>query len=305
MQLLIFIGFTLLVAVISYLKTRKEVDTSSDGYFLGGRSLTAGVIAGSLLLTNLSTEQIVGLNGAAYESGLSVMVWETLAAVAMIVTAIFLLPKYLKGGLKTVPGFLEKRFDVTTKTLTSILFLSGYVIVLLPVILYSGSLAISGMFDVPELLGVTQTQSIWICVWGIGVIGSIYAVFGGLKAVAISDSINAIGLLIGGVLIPIFGLLMIGDGNILDGLSILSTENPDKFKSMGGATDPVPFYTIFTGMMLVQLFYWGTNQQIIQRALGAKNLKEGQKGLLLASFIKILGPIIVVLPGLIAFHLFQ
>ena len=305
MQLLIFIGFTLLVAVISYLKTRKEVDTSSDGYFLGGRSLTAGVIAGSLLLTNLSTEQIVGLNGAAYESGLSVMVWETLAAVAMIVTAIFLLPKYLKGGLKTVPGFLEKRFDVTTKTLTSILFLSGYVIVLLPVILYSGSLAISGMFDVPELLGVTQTQSIWICVWGIGVIGSIYAVFGGLKAVAISDSINAIGLLIGGVLIPVFGLLMIGDGNILDGLSILSTENPDKFKSMGGATDPVPFYTIFTGMMLVQLFYWGTNQQIIQRALGAKNLKEGQKGLLLASFIKILGPIIVVLPGLIAFHLFQ
>jgi SSS family solute:Na+ symporter len=305
MQILTFIGFTLLVAVISYLKTRKVVDTSSDGYFLGGRSLTAGVIAGSLLLTNLSTEQIVGLNGAAYESGLSVMVWETLAAVAMIVTAIFLLPKYLKGGLTTVPGFLEKRFDVTTKTLTSILFLSGYVIVLLPVILYSGSLAISGMFDVPELLGVTQTQSIWICVWGIGIIGSIYAVFGGLKAVAISDSINAIGLLIGGLLIPIFGLIMIGDGNILDGLSILTTENPDKFKSMGGATDPVPFYTIFTGMMLVQLFYWGTNQQIIQRALGAKNLKEGQKGLLLASFIKILGPIIVVLPGLIAFHLFQ
>jgi len=91
----------------------------------------------------------------------------------------------------------------------------------------------------------------------------------------------------------------------MDGLSTLTSENPDKFKSMGDATDPVPFYTIFTGMMLVQLFYWGTNQQIIQRALGAKDLKEGQKGLLLASFIKILGPIIVVLPGLIAFHIFQ
>ena len=177
--------------------------------------------------------------------------------------------------------------------------------VLLPVILYSGSLAISGMFDIPTLLGVTHTQSIWICVWGIGIIGSIYAVFGGLKAVAVSDSINAIGLLIGGILIPIFGLMMIGDGSLLDGLNILTTENPEKFKSMGGATDPVPFYTIFTGMMLVQLFYWGTNQQIIQRALGAKDLKEGQKGLLLASFIKILGPIIVVLPGLIAFHLFE
>jgi SSS family solute:Na+ symporter len=92
---------------------------------------------------------------------------------------------------------------------------------------------------------------------------------------------------------------------MLDGLSVLTTENPEKFKSMGGANDPVPFYTIFTGMMLVQLFYWGTNQQIIQRALGAKDLKEGQKGLLLASFIKILGPIIVVLPGLIAFHVFE
>ena len=161
------------------------------------------------------------------------------------------------------------------------------------------------MFDVPQLLGVTQTQSLWICIWGIGIIGSIYAVFGGLKAVAISDSINAIGLLIGGILIPVFGLIMIGDGSLMEGLSTLTTENPEKFKSMGGATDPVPFYTIFTGMMLVQLFYWGTNQQIIQRALGAKNLKEGQKGLLLASFIKILGPIIVVLPGLIAFHIFE
>jgi len=300
-----FFGFTALVAIISYLKTRNIKETSSDGYFLGGRSLTAGVIAGSLLLTNLSTEQIVGLNGSAYQSGLSVMVWETLAAVAMVVTALFLLPRYLKGGLTTVPGFLAKRFDITTKTLTSILFLSGYVVVLLPVILYSGSLAISGMFDIPELLGVTHTQSIWICVWGIGIIGSVYAVFGGLKAVAISDSINAIGLLVGGLLIPVFGLLMIGDGSLLEGLSVLTTENPEKFKSMGGPTDPVPFYTIFTGMMLVQLFYWGTNQQIIQRALGAKDLKEGQKGLLLASFIKTLGPIIVVLPGIIAFHLFQ
>jgi SSS family solute:Na+ symporter len=305
MQILIFLGFTILVAVISYLATRATAEDSSDGYFLGGRSLTAGVIAGSLLLTNLSTEQIVGLNGSAYTSGLSVMVWETLAAIAMVVTAIYLLPKYLKSGLTTVPGFLEKRFDLTTKTLTSVLFLTGYVVVLLPVILYSGSLAISGMFDVPALLGVTHTQSIWICVWGIGIIGSIYAVFGGLKAVAVSDSINAVGLLIGGILVPFFGLLLIGDGNLFEGLNVLVAENPEKFKSMGSKTDPVPFYTIFTGMMLVQLFYWGTNQQIIQRALAAKDLKEGQKGLLLASFIKILGPIIVVLPGLIACHIFE
>jgi SSS family solute:Na+ symporter len=305
LSILSFLGFTILVGVIAYFATRKTDENSSDGYFLGGRSLTAGVIAGSLLLTNLSTEQIVGLNGSAYQSGLSVMVWETLAAIAMIVTALFLLPRYLKGGLTTVPQFLAKRFDVATKTGTSILFLSGYVVVLLPVILYSGSVAISGMFNVPELLGVSSETGIVICVWGIGIIGAIYAVFGGLKAVAVSDSINAIGLLIGGILIPVLGLMAIGDGSMMEGLSIITTENPEKFKSMGGPTDPVPFYTIFTGMMLVQLFYWGTNQQIIQRALGAKNLVEGQKGLLLASFIKILGPLIVVLPGLIAYHMFN
>ncbi len=300
-----FIGFTLFVAVVSYFATRKTDETSSDGYFLGGRSLTAGVIAGSLLLTNLSTEQIVGLNGQAYTEGILVMAWETLAAIAMVVTALFLLPRYLKGGLTTVPQFLASRYDITTKTITSALFLTGYVVVLLPVILYSGSVAVSGMFNLPELLGVTSGQSIWICVWGIGIIGSIYAVFGGLKAVAVSDTINAIGLLIGGLLIPVFGLMAIGDGSVLDGISVLTAENPEKFNSIGTVTNSVPFSTIFTGMMLVQLFYWGTNQQIIQRALAAKNLKEGQKGLLLASFIKILGPIIVVLPGIIAYHLFE
>jgi len=277
MAIFSFIAFTIIVAIISYVATRKTNEKTSDGYFLGGRSLTAGVIAGSLLLTNLSTEQLVGLNGSAYESGLSVMAWETLAAIAMVVTALFLLPRYLKGGLTTVPQFLAKRFDVTTKTITSGLFLTGYVVVLLPVILYSGSLAISGMFNIPEVFNITKNQSIWLCVWGIGIIGSIYAVFGGLKAVVVSDSINAIGLLIGGLLIPIFGLLAVGDGSIMEGVSVLTAEHPEKFKSMGSSTDPVPFYTIFTGMMLVQLFYWGTNQQIIQRALGAKKLKGRAK----------------------------
>lgn len=305
MTVLSFLGFTLLVAVISYFATRNTDESSTDGYFLGGRSLTAGVIAGSLLLTNLSTEQIVGLNGQAYESGLSVMAWETLAAIAMVVTALFLLPRYLKSGLITVPQFLAERFDVMTKTLTSGLFLTGYVVVLLPVILYSGSVAISGMFDVPEAFGISQEQSIWLCVWGIGIVGAIYAVFGGLKAVAVSDTINAIGLLVGGIMIPLFGLMAIGDGSLMEGINTLAAEQPDKLKSMGKLSDPVPFYTIFTGMMLVQLFYWGTNQQIIQRALAAKDLKEGQKGLLLASFIKILGPMIVVLPGIIAYHMFS
>ena len=300
-----FVGFTLLVAVIAWYATRKTDEKSADGYFLGGRSLTAGVIAGSLLLTNLSTEQIVGLNGSAYKDGLSVMAWETLAAIAMVVTAIFLLPRYLKGGLTTIPQFLADRFDTTTKTITSGLFLTGYVVVLLPVILYSGSVAISGMFNVPELLGVSETSALVICIWGIGLIGSVYAVFGGLKAVVVSDSINAIGLMIGGLLIPVFGLMAIGDGSVFNGMETLMSTNPERFDSTGNHGQEVPFATIFTGMMLVQLFYWGTNQQIIQRALGAKNLAEGQKGLLLASFLKILGPLILVLPGMIAYHYFD
>ncbi|MEP1488573.1 MAG: solute:sodium symporter family transporter [Algibacter sp.] len=303
MQILTFIGFTALVAIISYLATRKTNEKSSDGYFLGGRSLTAGVIAGSLLLTNLSTEQIVGLNGSAYADGILVMAWETLAAIAMVITAVFLLPKYLKGGITTIPTYLERRFDSATKAMTSGLFLSGYAIVLLPIVLYSGSLGISGMFNLPELLGITEWQSVWLCVWSIGIIGSIYAIFGGLKAVAVSDSINAIGLLIGGLLIPIFGLMAISDdGSILGGITTITSEYPEKLNAIGSQESSIPFATIFTGMMLVQLFYWGTNQQIIQRALGAKNLAEGQKGLTLAAFIKILGPIIVVLPGIIAYH---
>ncbi|MDY0779521.1 solute:sodium symporter family transporter [Tenacibaculum sp. IB213877] len=301
--ILSFIAFTVVVAVIAYTSTRKTNEKTSDGYFLGGRSLTAGVIAGSLLLTNLSTEQIVGLNGAAYSEGILVMAWETFAAIAMILTAIYLLPKYLKSGLTTIPQFLEDRFDTTTKTLTSVLFLTGYVVVLLPTILYSGSLAISGMFNIPEVFNISKNAALWLCIWAIGIIGAIYAVFGGLKAVAVSDSINAIGLLLGGLLIPIFGLVVIGEGNLINGVQTLQASIPEKFNALGNKTASVPFATIFTGMMLVQIFYWGTNQQIIQRALGAKNLKEGQKGLLLGAFIKILGPIIVVLPGMIAFYM--
>ena len=305
MAILSFVAFTLVVAVISYLKTRNTDETTADGYFLGGRSLTAGVIAGSLLLTNLSTEQIVGLNGQAYTEGIMVMAWETLAAIAIVITAIFLLPKYLKGGLTTIPTFLERRYSTLTKTLTSGLFLTGYVVVLLPIVLYSGALAINTMFDVPEVFGISKTAALWITVWSLGIIGSIYAIFGGLRAVAISDSINGIGLLIGGLMIPVFGLLLVGDGNILEGITTLSEKIPEKFEAMGSETSSIPFATIFTGMMLVQLFYWGTNQAIIQRALAAKNLKEGQKGLMLAAGIKILGPLIVVLPGIIAFYIFD
>jgi SSS family solute:Na+ symporter len=305
MGVISFIGFTLLVAIIAYLSTRKTDESSSDGYFLGGRSLTGPVIAGSLLLTNLSTEQIVGMNGVSFSDGLPIIAYEVLAAIAMVFTAFVLLPKYLKSGIATIPQFLENRYGKTTKTIVSLLFLLGYAISMLPTVLYSGALAINTMFDIPESLGIGPEATLWVTVWAIGLIGSVYAIFGGLKAVAVSDSINAIGLIIGGSLIPIFGLMYIGDGNLFQGFDTLTTALPEKFEIIGGADSSVPFWTLFTGMIIVNFYYWGTNQAIIQRALGAKNLKEGQKGLLLAAFIKILGPIIVVLPGIIAFYIFN
>ncbi|MEM9141509.1 MAG: solute:sodium symporter family transporter [Bacteroidota bacterium] len=300
-----FLGFTLFVAIVSWYATRKTDEKSADGYYLGGRSLGAITIAGSLLLTNLSAEQIVGLNGQAFTEGLMVMAWETLAAIAMIFTAIFLLPKYMQKGITTIPQFIENRFDQQTKALLSVLFLFAYGIVLLPTILYSGSLAFSTMFNLPEVLHMDPWTVIWICVWAIGLIGMVYAIFGGLKAVAVSDLINAIGLLAGGILIPIFGLLLIGDGNLGDGIQTLWDTNPEKFVMKGAVDSSIPFGTVFTGMMIVQIYYWGTNQSILQRVFGAKSLKEGQKGMLLAAFVKFVIPIIVVVPGIISWHVFE
>jgi SSS family solute:Na+ symporter len=305
LSIISFIGFTLAVAFIAWYATRKTDETSAKGYYLGGRSLGAITIAGSLLLTNLSAEQIVGLNGQSFSEGILVMAWETLAAIAIIFTAIYLLPKYMQSGITTIPEFVQNRFDHQTKAILSVLFLIAFSFVLLPTVLYSGSLAFSTMFDLPLLLGMSESAVIWLCVWSIGIIGVFYAIFGGLKAVAISDLINAIGLLIGGLLIPFFGLMLIGDGSVSDGLSTLWNSNPDKFNAIGDVDSSIPFGTIFTGMMIAQMYYWGTNQSILQRVFGAKSLKEGQKGMLLAGFVKFLIPVIVVLPGIIAWHVFD
>ena len=305
MGLITFAAFTILVAVISYFASRTTDETTSDGYFLGGRSLTGPVIAGSLLLTNLSTEQIIGANGIGFSEGILIAAYEILAAVAMVFTAFVLLPKYLKGGISTIPQFLEKRYGKLTKTIVSILFLMAYAISMLPTVLYSGALAINTMFDLPERMGMSPESALWVTVWGIGLIGSVYAIFGGLKAVAVSDSINAVGLIVGGLLIPVFGLMAVGDGSIIEGMNVLKTNLPEKFEILGGPDSSVPWTTLFTGMVIVNFYYWGTNQAIIQRTLGAKNLAEGQKGLCLAAFVKILGPIIVVLPGIIAFQYFN
>lgn len=299
-----FIFFTALVAFISYRMTRDEDLESKEGYFLGGRSLTGWVIGGSLMLTNLSTEQLIGLNAQGYTDNMSVIGWEIGSSMVLIFVAFFLLPRYLKGGITTIPDFLEERFDEGTKRIVTILFLFGYVLNLLPPILYSGARAVNGMFNIPELLGVSQWTGLWVTVWTIGIIGSIYAIFGGLKAVAVSDTINGIGLLIGGLMVPILGLVALGGGSPIEGFQTILQNTPEKLNAIGGADDPVPFGTMFTGMLLVNLFYWGTAQHIMQRTLGAKNLKEGQKGVLIAAVLKLIGPVFLVLPGIIAFNMF-
>ena len=180
----------------------------------------------------------------------------------------------------------------------------GYGLVTIPSVLYSGSLAVLKLFDVPALLELSKESSVVVTVLIVGSVGAIYAVFGGLKAVVVSDTINGIGLLIIGLLVPTLGLILLGDGSFMDGLTKISTTNTHKLNAIGAPTDPVPFGTIFTGMILANLFYWGTNQYVIQRTLGAQNLKEGQKGVLLSGYFKILVPFMMMVPGVIAFHLY-
>ena len=299
-----FIFFTALVAVISYRVTGKEDLDSQDGYFLGGRSLTGPVIAGSLMLTNLSTEQLVGLNGQAYSESMAVMAWEAGSAVALVMMALIFLPKYLKSGITTIPDFLEERYDTGTRQIVTLMFILSYVLTYLPTVLYSGSLVLNGLFHVPEMLGISQFQALWITVIGVGIVGSIYAIFGGLKAVAVSDTINGMGLLVGGLMIPVLGLIKLGGGSFSEGMQVLSTVHPEKLNSVGSPTSSVPFAVMFTGMLFNNLYYWCTNQAIVQRAFAAKNLEEGQKGVIYAGFLKLLGPLFLVVPGILAFHLY-
>ena len=306
MNTISIISFIVATGAVAFFTVRivrgmKKSDNATEEYFTGGRALAWPVVAGSLLLTNLSTEQLVGLNGAVFgDKALVGIAWEALAAFAMIATALIFLPKYLASGFTTTPAFLEKRFDKTTRSMVSGLFLFGYVTVLLPVVLYTGSLAMIGMFDL--------NIPLWLVVATIGSLGSAYAIFGGLKSVAVSDTINGVGLLVGGLAIPVLALVALGDGSFFLGLRILFNTNPEYLAVMtqtnvDGNVVSVPWPTLLTGMMFIQVFYWSTNQVIVQRAMAAKSLAEGQKGVLFASAMKLVGPLMLCLPGIIALHM--
>lgn len=304
-----FVAFTVLVAVLSWWKTRGDDLSTKEGYFLAGRGLPGIVIAGSLMMTNLSAEQLVGTNGQSFAGNMSPIAWEATSAFALIILAFFLLPKFLRGGIATLPEFFEMRYDTFVMRLFSILFLIAYVITMLPTILYSGAVALEKIFGVSELFGISYFAGIAIVCVATGVIGMCYAVFGGLKAVAYSDTINGVGLLIGGFAVPILGIIALGQldgGGFSAGIHHLITATPEKMSawSAPSALPPeVPWPLLCTGMLVNNLFYWATNQSIIQRSLGGKNLAESQKGAIWAGFFKCLDVFIIVLPGVIAYQL--
>ena len=302
--LLTFLGFIFFVAFYSWYKLRNENLNSKEGYFLGGRSLTGVVIAGSMILTNISTEHLIGMNGSSYKNGFIIIAWEVTSALALVLAAIYFVPRYLKMGLTTIPEFLEHRFDEFTRSLVAFFLMISFVVTLLPIVLYTGAINLESIFSISENLEVSPQKGLWITVLGIGIVGSVYAIFGGLKAVAVSDTINGYGLLIGGTLIPLIALYQIGDGGILNGLQKVYDFAPEKFNVIGAKDSIMPFEVLFTGLMINQIYFWSMNQTIIQRALGAKNLVEAQKGLLYTGILKLIVPVIIILPGVIGFYYF-
>ena len=299
-----FLFFTGLVGLITYLKTRRDNLHSSKGYFLAGNSLNGWVIAGSLMLTNLSAANFTGMTANVYKGNLSPIAWTVTVIPVLIYFCSFLLPTFLKGGFTTIPEFLESRFSKSTQRIVAVMFLFSYIVSAMPVALYGGSIAINHLFNVPQAFGLSDEMAIWIVVWVLGSIGSVYALFGGLKGVAVSDTLNGVGLLIGGALVFIIGVYQVGDHNFVEGAKTILTKNTEILDAVGDVSDGIPFSVLFTGMLIHNFFFWTTNQFIIQRTLGAKSLKEGQKGIMLASFFKVLNVFYIAFPGIIAFHLY-
>ena len=302
-----FILFTALVAVIAAVKTREENLDTQDGYFLAGRSLTGPVIAGSLMLTNLSTEQLVGQAGQTYATNMGPMAWESTSCIALILLAFVFVPRYLKMGLTTIPEFLEQRYDSGLRKLITLLLLLGYLLTYLPTVLYSGALVFNQIFNISGLLQVSELQGVTVTATAIGIVGAIYAIFGGLKAVAVSDTVNGIGLIVGGIALPVITVCAFGHGSFVDGIhNFINLIPAEKFNAINPANAQapmIPWPVLFTGMVVNNLFYWATNQTIIQRALGAKNLAEAQKGAIYAAALKIITPLFIAICGLLVFYM--
>mmetsp|Transcript_125477 Transcript_125477/g.360666 ORF Transcript_125477/g.360666 Transcript_125477/m.360666 type:complete len:654 (-) Transcript_125477:264-2225(-) len=300
-----FLAWTLGVAALTWTICARCSSKSSDAsedHFIAARALKWYIVAGSLMLTNLSTEQLVGLNGNIFADGcLAGVWWEAGAALAMLITATIVLPRYMTLGLATTSGFLGKRYDSAVRTLVAAVFLVYYVLVLNPTVLYTGALAIRTIFDL-------DIVPLWVISTVIGLLGAVYALAGGLRAVAISDSLNALGLLAFGLWVPIAALCTLPGGistlfedpNVLRSFVATSQVYSEETGSRSWKEPSVPWHVMITGLALSNMYYWSTNQVIVQRVLAAESLAQGQKGVVFAATMKVFGFSFLCMPGLIA-----
>ncbi len=319
-----FVGFLVVVVVVSLWASRKE--ESSEDYFLAGRKLNWWLIGFSLIASNISTEHFVGMAGQAFgRVGLAIASYEWMSAITLVIVAWWLLPKFLRIGIYTMPEFLEYRFDRGTRTIMAIYLLVLYVFALLATVLYSGAQGLNGVFDFPSMLenrfgmspGDAKDWATLGGIWVIGAIAAIYTIYGGLKAVVWSDLLQGAALLAGGAIVLYFGLRLVGGGSLVpgggvnggdlvEGWKAFSVHNSERLHVILPWNDPdVPWLAVFVGgLWIPNLFYWGLNQFITQRTLGAKSLSEGQRGIFLACVFKLAIPFLIVIPGIMAFQLF-
>ena len=284
-----FVGFLLVVIVISLRASRKE--EGSEDYFLAGRRLTWWLIGFSLIASNISTEHFVGMAGAGYgRDGLAIASYEWVAAVCLVVVALFLLPLWLRLGIYTMPEFLEHRYGPAPRTIMAIYLMIAYVAIVVAAVLYSGALGLRTIFGLGLYPGI----------WLIGAIAAAYTVYGGLKAVVWSDLLQGAALLAGGALVA--GLAFAK----LDDVPAFLERNEEKLHMVLPSRHPgIPWTALLFGIFIPNIFYWGFNQFITQRTLGARSLAEGQRGILFAAFLKLLIPFIIVFPGIIAWDLYR
>jgi SSS family solute:Na+ symporter len=288
-QIVVCIGLTALVALVTWLTIRRAGhDGSSKDVFLAGKGLSWLFVAGSITLTNLSTDQLVGMNG----NQMALLAWWEIAGFAgLLILAFVFVPIYYRESCTTVTELLEKYYGGRSiRTLISALFLLGNVLIYLPAALYSGGLFMQSLFG--GGIPIIAFSAI------LAVIAAAYTILGGLRAVAVMDTYSGIGILGLAMLIVVLALAAV-DFDIVTGVP------PERLTMIGGADSPIPFHTLFTGMIFIQIFYWSTNQNLTQKAMAAPTIREAQKGVLVAAIIRILiVPPIVVIPGIVAFKLF-
>jgi SSS family solute:Na+ symporter len=288
------IGIFGLAQWVSREKAGHQKDTSD--YFLASKSLPWWAIGASLIAANISAEQIVGMSGSGYAIGLAIASYEWMAALTLLIVGKYFLPIFLKNQIYTMPQFLQQRFGPTIRTVMAVFWLVLYIFVNLTSIIWLGSIAVT------QVAGVNQD----VALFGLGAFALLYQLRGGLKAVALTDIVQVTLLVFGGLVVSYLTLSKIGgDAGILGGFTRLTTELPGKFDMILSPDNP--FYkdlpglsVLIGGMWIANLSYWGFNQYIIQRALAAKSLPEAQKGVVFAAFLKLLMPVIIVLPGIAA-----